>query len=313
MAQWLLVAVGSAWMVASAVAQGQRPIQWISNVEQGVARAQKVGLPVMFYVSGSSRGDGGDLKDAQQRAFRDGLVGGIARERFVCIRLAQSTTTQKLLEEMGAPTRLGYCLVFATPEGKLIGMIPPGQVADARVLARQMTAMFRKYRSGVFERDIKPKLENNATRAGEIIKGLKLIEKLLILEADDSVVKLLERGGLSQTVEKQAYNVLAVLSTPKSSKALLEAGVESKLAARALARCTPGAAEELLPALASENQDEFLIAYEAVTKICKIRGTKPKGFWSGKNQQLLADEIERVTNEVRKAAKRWRERYEEYR
>ena len=76
---------------------------------------------------------------------------------------------------------------------------------------------------------------------------------------------------------------------------------------------TPGAAAELLGALESEDSGEFLVAYEAVTKICKIRGTKPKGFWSGKNQQLLADEIERVTEEVRRAAKRWREKYEAYR
>lgn len=330
-----LAVVGAVSLAAFALAQVQKPIQWISNVEQGVAKAKRSGLPIMFYVAGSSRGDEGDLDDAQQRAFRDPLVRGMAEQRFVAIRLARSNATASLLEEMGVSgageagaqgggnrgargrsdraARFGMYIVCATPDGKLIGVIPPGQVAEQRVLARQLTAMFRKYRVGVFERDLKPTLEDEAARPADLMKALKKIDKFLITEADDSVVKLLERGQLGSTVEKQVYNVLAVLSTPRSVKSLLEAAPRDKLAAAALARCTPAGAEVMWSASKGGEMEQFVAAYTAVTKICKIRDAKPRGFWGGPRQQLIDAEIERVTQEVERRAKRWRETYEEYR
>ncbi|MFQ5805092.1 MAG: hypothetical protein ACE5I3_01440 [Phycisphaerae bacterium] len=308
-----LIVTAGLCLTVSAAAQAQRPIQWISNKQQGVARAKRTGLPIMFYVTGSGRSEGSDLEDAQQRAFRDPLVRGIAEERFVPIRLPQSNDNRQMLAQMGAPAGVGLYLAFVTSEGKLIGRIPPGQVAEAKVLARQMTAMFRKYRGDVFQRELKPKLEDQGARPGEVVKALKLIEKFLILEADENVAKLLERDRVSKTVKKQVYGVLAVLSTPRSVKALLEAASRDKLAAQALRRCTPAGAEEMLPALEREKPGQFLIAYEAVAKICNIKGTKPRGFWSGTNEQRIFEEIERVKEEVRKSAKRWRDRFEAYR
>lgn len=308
-----LMAGAVVWaLTSSAAGQVQRPIQWASNAQQGVAQARRVGLPVLFYVTGSGR-EGGDLKDAQQQAFRDDLVRGIAEARFVPIRLSQSTDNRAMLEQMGVRIGHGFCLVVATPELKLVGTIPPGQVADARAVARQLTALFRKYRADYFDRELKPKLEEETTRPGDVIKALKTIEKLLIIEADDQVAKLLEREGLSATVKKQVYNTLAVLSAPAGVKALLEAAPRDRLAANALKRCTAGAAGEMLPALESENFEEFLAAYEAVTKICNIKGKKPRGFWGGKNERLISEELERVKEAAAKSARRWRERYEAYR
>lgn len=308
-----LVVTAAVCMGACAVAQGQGPIQWKSNVQQGIAKAKRSGLPVMFYVVGSGHRGNGDLIDAQRTAFRDTLVRRIAEERFVAIRLPQSSDTRKILQQMGARPELRDCLVCATPAGGLIGVIPPGQVAEPRVLAQQMTKMFRNYRQEVFERELKPKLEDESARAGEIMKALKVIKKFLIIEADQSVTKLLEREELSKTVAKEVYDVLALLSTPRSVDALLEVAPRDKLAAKALARCTPAGAERMLEAWDREKPELFLILYEAMTKSCKIKGTKPRGFWSGKNQRLISAEIERVTTEVRKSAKRWRERYEAYR
>ncbi len=310
---WLIVTASLCW-TACALAQGQRPVQWIGNKQQGVAQAQRTGLPIMFYVSGSSRNERSDLEQAQQRAFRDPLVRGIAEERFVPVRLPRSNENREMLEEIGAPGGVGLYLVFVTPDGKLIGTIPPGQAAEAKVLARQMTAMFRKYRVDVFERELKPKLENETAKAGEITKALKVVEKFLIVEADGMVAKLLEREGLSKTVAKRVYDVLAELSTPKSVETLLEAALQDKVAAKALTRCTPAGAEALLPALSPEPPEEkFLIVYEAVTTICKIEKPKPRGFWTGPNQRLIGEEIERVQAEVRESAKRWRAKYEAYR
>ena len=39
-------------MVSSAAAQ--QPIQWISNLNQGVAAARKSGRPILFYVTGKT-------------------------------------------------------------------------------------------------------------------------------------------------------------------------------------------------------------------------------------------------------------------
>jgi hypothetical protein len=309
----LLTVVAGVCLTASAAGQTQ-PIQWLGNVSQGVSQAQRVGLPIMFYVSGASKSEGdNDMKDAQQVAFRDPLVGGIARERFVPIRLPRSTETKALLEQLGAPTEHGNYVLFVTPEMKMIGTAPPDQVASAKALAGQMTTAFRKFRKELFERELKPKLESAETPVKDIISILKKIEKLLIIEADESVVQLVKEGRLKPNVQKQAYDVLAKLSTPKCAKTLLEAAPGDKLAEQALGRCEPGVADVLIAALESESFDESVIAYEALIKICKIGGKKSRGFWGGKNERLINDELDRVEQAARKAAQRWKEEYEAYR
>jgi hypothetical protein len=296
-------------LTASAAAQ---TVQWISNINQGVGQAKRTGLPLLLYITGSDK-DGGDIKDNQQRAFRDPLVREIVSARFVPVRQAYGSASKQVLQEVGASPETRLAIVCITPNGKLVGTVGTGQIEQARALATQLTMLFRTYRTGVFERELKPKLEDDATRPGDIIKALKVIEKLLIIEADQGVVKLLENEKLASTVRKQVYGVLAVLSTPRCVKALLEAAPNDKLAATALKRCTPAGAEEMLSALDLEKPGELPVAYDAVTKICKIKGAKPRGFWNGKNERLLYDEIERVEAEVRKSAKRWRDRYEAYR
>ncbi len=308
----LVMSMAGIWMAWPAAGQ-TRPIQWLSNLGQGVGQAQRVGLPIMFYVTGSGRDDGGDLKDAQQVAFRDPLVGGIARERFVPIRLTRSTQGKELLAQLGAPTGHGHYVLFVTPQMELLGTVPPGQVADAKMLARQMTAAFRKFRKELFERELQPTLDSKDSRPADIIKVLKKIEKLLILEADERVVQLAKRAGLSANVRKQVYRVLATLSTAKCAKALLEAAPNDQLAARALGQCEAGVATELIPALDSESFEEFVIAYEALVKICRLGKKKSRGFWGGENERLINEELDRVERAARSAARRWKERYEAYR
>ena len=213
----------------------------------------------------------------------------------------------------GVRAGAGYILVVATPQGEHIGTIPPDQVAEAKALAKQLTTMFRSYRTRIFEQELKPTLEDKAAKAGEIIKALKVIEKLLIIEADASVVSLLERDDLAKTTNRQVCDALAMLSTKPAVEALLKAALNDKLAANALKRCTPGGAEALLPALESRNFEEFYAAYEALVKICKLGKAKSRGFWGGENERLMDEELERVRSAVRETARRWREQYEAYR
>jgi len=317
---WCVVATGL-WLVGSSSAQGQRPIQWISNVQQGVGKAKRTGLPLMFYIAPSSRVDDGDLDDAQQEAFRNPLVRGIAEERFVAVRLARSNETAKLLAEMGVGggatggglVRYGGYVVCGTPNGELLGVIAPGQVASAKALAGRMTTVFREYRVKIFDEEVKPKLKREGARPADIINALKLVDRFVITEADGELVALLEEAQLSKTVKKRLYDVLAVLSTPRGVKALLEIAPRDKLAAAALARCTPAGADVIWSTALQGDKEQFIAAYTAVTKICKMKGVKPRGFWGGPRQQLIDAEIERVTKEVEKTAKRWRETYGQYR
>ena len=308
----LFVMIAATALAVPATAQTS-PIQWGSNIKQAAAQAKSNQLPLMIYVAGSSGKDDDDMKQAQQRSFRDQLVTALAQERFITVRLAKSTQSAAFLNEIGAPSEHGYYLLFTTPDLKIIGTIQPGQVAQAQTLATQMTVMFRKYRQELFEREMRPKLEIKDTKEAEIIAIFKKINKLLLLEADQAVIKLLEERELAANVKKQAYNTLATLSTPACVKALLKVAPGDKLAEQALGRCTAGAAEELIPSLDAENFDEFVIAYEALVKICKLGKKKTRGFWNGQNERLINDELDRVEKGAQAAAKRWKDKYAAYR
>jgi len=311
--QRFIVLIASGLLVA-APARAQRPIQWISNMNQGVAQARKTGRPIMFYITGKSgNSQQDDILEAQQNTFRDPLVVGIAQERFIPVRLALSTQTKEMLRKLGAPTETGKYLLFTTPNMVSLGTLQPNQVADKNALPRLMTNMFRNYRDKVFEESIKPKLEDPETKDADLIRLFNQIERMLIMKADASVIKLIDGGKLGKNTLKQAYGTLASLSTRSSVQALHKAAVHDKIAVIALNKCTTGGAESLLPMLNSENDEEFFVAYGAMVKICKLGKPKPKGFWYGKNDRLIDEELDRVEKGVRSAAGKWRAKYEPYR
>ena len=292
-------------------AQAQRPIQWISNTEQGLAQARRVELPVMFYVAGSSSNNqDDDIRQAQQATFRDPTVVAVAQERFVPVRLSLSTQTKELLEKLGGATNYGNYLIFATPDMQPLGSIIPSNITQPAALVQQMTQIFRQFRKQLFESKYKEKLESADTSANEQIKILKTINRYIITEADESVVKLLENADLKANVRKQVYDTLSNLSTKPCVEALFTAAQTDKLAAKALYGCQNVAAEYLLPKLKSENFDEFVAAYEAIVKIANLGKPKSKGFWNGTNQQLLNEEIDRVEKGAQRAANNWRQKYE---
>jgi hypothetical protein len=311
MARCLPVVAAALLLVPRAAGQPDAAIQWSQKVEQAVAQAQEARRPLMFWVLGRSASRDPQVERDQKRAFRDPLVVELSR-RFITARLSRSRY-RDLLEEWELPPTTNLEIVFVTPAGGKIDTLAPAGVANPGVLARKMALVFQHYRRGVFEAEIKPKLEDEKATDQDLRLAVTLVAEFLILSADQAVIKLLERPRLSSSVRVAAYDALGALSTPASVEALLERAAEDERAGAALRRCTPAAAEQMLPALDADDAGLRLLVYQAVTRICKIRDVKNDRFWEGRNPVVKRKEIERVRRVVTAAAKRWRERYAEYR
>ncbi|UCC29634.1 MAG: hypothetical protein JSU86_15690 [Phycisphaerales bacterium] len=285
-----------------------QPVDWVTDVEEGMGKAKGLGVPVLFYLDTAEK-DAADSGDAQERSFADGVVSTIVRERFVPVRLRKSATTEVMLKQLEAKEVTPFTVLVATPRGHLVGTIPASQVAKPDTFADQLAAMFRKYRTSVFERNLKPTLEDQSAKADQLIEALKVIEELLIVEADSSVLQLLDRKQLSEDARERAYQTLAVLSTKPTVEALLAAAPGDEAAAAALSKCTPDAAEVLLPKLDPAKPDVAILVYKAVTRICKVDALKPELFMEDAPQEAQRQEIERVKRAVTQAAHRWREEH----
>ena len=161
----------------------------------------------------------------------------------------------------------------------------------------------------MFEGDLKPTLEDESAKADQLIEALKVIEELLIVEADSSVLQLLDRKQLSEDARERAYQTLAVLSTKRTVEALLAAAPGNEAAAAALSKCTPDAAEALLPKLDPAKPDVAIVVYNAVTRICEVDTVKPELFMEDAPEEAQRKEIERVKRAVTEAARRWREEH----
>jgi hypothetical protein len=295
----------------SATALQNPTIPWSLQVEQAVARARQEQRPLMFWVLGGSRNRNDRIERDQKRAFADPLVRELAG-RFVPVRLSRSRY-RDLLEKWRLSPRTNLEIVFVTPDGERIDTLAPGGVADPEIFARKMTLVFRHYRGQMFAREIKPKLEDDATSEKELRAALGRIAEFLILSADKSVIDLFERRALGAETRKQAYDTLAALSTSASVEFLLGLAVEDERAAAALQRCTPDGAEQMLTKLGGDDPELHLAVYRAVTRICKLRDVKRDRFWQGRIASLKRKETERVSRLVAATAKRWRERYADYR
>ena len=311
MRQWLVGVVVLVLAVPAAARQNPPGIRWSRNVKQGVAYARQTRRPLMFWVLGSSRTRDEDLERAQRRAFSDPIVVELA-SRFVTLWLSRSAH-RDLLAKWGLPPRANLEIVFTTPTGEKIDTLAPGGVADPAVLARKMTLVFRHYRDVLFERELRAALEDSTTPESELRAALRLIADFVILSAERAVLALLERQELSAAVRQDLYTALAALSTPACVDALLKRATADPAAAAALARCTPDAAERMLPALDGEDPELHRAVYRAVTTICGVRDVRSDRFWHGRIESLKRKEVQRVRELVIETARRWRERYAEYR
>lgn len=307
----LLSFAGVLWLAPWALAQPASTIEWSQNVEQSVAQAQQSRQPVMFWVLGRSDSRDKRVERDQRQAFRDSLVLEMSA-RFVPVRLSRSRY-RDLLEKWNLSPKTNLEIVFVTPDGEKIDTLAPQGVRQADVLARKMTLVYQHYRQLLFERELKPKLEDESAPDKDLGQALKLIAQFVIVTADRSVIDLLKRPSLSDGVRKGVYEALAALSTPASVEALLEQATEDDRAAVALLGCTPAAAEQMLPALEGDDPALSLAVYRAVTRICRLRDVKSDRFWEGRYQVVKQKEIDRVRRQVTAVAERWRQRYAEYR
>lgn len=296
--------------VVTAEAQNNA-IAWSRNVEQSVALAKRTRRPMMFWVLGGSSSRDHDLERDQKRAFADPSVAELSR-RFVTVRISRSVHREQL-DAWGLSPRTNLEIVFTTPDGEKIDTLSGGGVREPEAFARKMSLVFQSYRSKIFETELKEKMEAAETPESELRAALDLIADFTILSAATTTVKLLDRDDLSESTRGKVYDTLAILSTPATVDALLENAPTDPLAAKALSDCTPDAAETMLRELGGDDPEMHLIVYHAVTQICKIRDVKPDKFWNGEIRSLREKEIERVKRIVSETARRWRERYDEYR
>ncbi len=204
-------------------------------------------------------------------------------------------------------------VVFATPGGEKIDTYG---VYQPDTLARKMTLVFDAYRTRLFDDEIKSVLADRKTKSATLKKAFTVIKKFNIERADTAVIEVLDRFKSDEAIAKQGFAALASISTKPAVDYLFtkaKTGMHGQNAAAALAKCTPAAAESMLPSLTGDDADRMLLAYNAVCKICRVKKPKPDRFWKGKNQRLKSREIERVKKQVEKTATRWKNSYGRYR
>ncbi len=304
--------------VATAAAQGYRSksansINWTRNAEQAIQTAKKTKLPLMFFVEGDSRERDNRLNDARRLAFKDERVIYAAR-RFICVKVARSDSRlRSLFAKLQVHEKANMVAVFATPGGEKIGT---SSVHQPDTLAQKMTLVFDTYRTRLFDDEIKSVLADRKTKSATLKKAFTVIKKFNIEQADTAVIEVLDRWKSDEAIAKQGFAALASISTKPAVDYLFskaKTGMHGQNAAAALGKCTPAAAALMLPSLTGEDSGQMLLAYHAVSKICRVKQPKPDRFWNGKNQRLKSREIERVKRQVEKTAARWERSLGKYR
>lgn len=317
-ANFVCAMIGVVFLTNAANAQykqsnpGSEPIQWSLDWEQAVATAQKQHRPLMGYVLRSSSNRDEDLERDQKRAFNDPRVQQLAK-RYVPVKMSMSQQ-RDVLKKWGLRDDANLYIVFATPMGDVIDTLSPSGVANVEAVVQKMSRCYQIYRKQVYEKDLKDKLEGDSTSTADAVKALTLIQQMDLIEADASVVKLLDRKNLDKKLSNEVYETMAKLSTKTTVSKLMELAKNNDAAAsKALLQCNPGAAEFIAPSLTSTDEHEKITAYMAVVKICKIKDGKPEKFFTGKNQRIIEEEVQRVKKMAEKTAARWKEQNDESR
>jgi hypothetical protein len=291
-------------------AEAQPTIQWRTDVPGAVATAKQTHLPLMFYVLGRNEDRDDKIDNAQKRAFTDPKVLQLSH-RFITTRLSRSAN-RDVLEELKLPTTMTQEIAFVTPSGKVIDRLSPSGVADPNALADKMRLVFDAYRRQLFTSDIQPVLDKPNASPEEMRAALGAIRDLNITSADTTLLKLIEREDLNRGVLFETYDVLAALSTKPGMEKLAELAVAGKPHAdEALARTTPIGAEILADKMVEDDGTVRVSIYEAICKVCDIKGRKSQKWWDRAENRLLIEEVDRVKKIAKEAAARWRAMNEE--
>ena len=290
------------WALCAAVAltaQASAGVRFHQDPRAAVSAARKADLPLMIYVIDRSRNVNSEERRRINRVFRDPAVERAA-QRFVCVQLNSARYPDEL-RRWGLSPRTNFQLVFASPTGK---RIRSGGVGSVEAVLREMGAAWEDYREAVFHDVIQPALASRSLRMTQARAALRRVRSLDIRIADQVVLDLLARPGVSD-LRPEVYRTLAAISTPRAMRTLLRSAARDQEAAAALRYCNPLATEPLLEAMADPDLGLRQYAYDALVRIAKIPNPKPASFWNKASRRARRAEIARVRQLARKHAGHW--------
>lgn len=294
-------------LVGSAAAQNT--IQWRTDPTAAVNEATTTGKPLMAWIGGSEREDESRLDRDQKRAFREPKVYRWSQS-FVPLKLSRAQHRQ-VLSQFGFSEVASLEMRFLTPDGKELGSLGATGIAQPESLVQKMKLVLETYGRQVFDSALKPKLTDEKAKPEDIRQALNVVGNLQIRSADGTLVALLDRPRLDPAIRKQALETLAALGTKPALDELLEAARGGDaVAAKALEQITPAAAELLLPELKADATPFDYLVYKTLTKVAKVPQPKPERYFENSVLKLKQDEVQRVTELVRKAAQQWKDQNE---
>lgn len=309
----LAVVLAALMMLGSPlIASAQNPIQWNSNPRAAIERAQEQQLPLMFWVTeGRDLWDSDDLKDAQAESFRDPTVVAIAQYHYVPVRIGRSSRMLEEAQKLGLPTTHGLYVAIVTSDGRVLDQIDPGQVADPRLFAERITAVFRSYRDALYVEKLKAIINSAESPKAELRRAVQTVWRLSILSADRDLVGLLDRKDLQPTERQRLYSLLASFATERCVEALLSrAAAGDREAAAALAQAEAGALEFLIPKLptAESASEAEIAAYTAAAQIARLPQRQAATFWANARPDARARELEMLRTRAGTVLEYWQER-----
>ncbi len=296
-------------LLGAAPALAQQEIPWLTEPQQAVNEAKRSGRPLMVYVLASNKDRDPKLDHLQKEALINPRVVQLSRQ-FVPLRLSRSMS-QDVLPSFGLSDRANMEMSFVTPDGEVIDRITAGGVAQASSLAEKLVLVLRAYGKKIYDKQVKPVLEDAEAKTPDLKKAVLLVSNFHITTADKDLLELTDRPRLDRALRGDVYDALASLSTKLAIDKLFELAVaEDSRAAKALEKCTPLGAEHLLDKLSVEEFNYGV--YKTVTQACDIRNVKSaKFFENAKQERIKQEEIDRVSKLVREAAQRWKEQNDE--
>lgn len=315
---WLIAGVALiAALGGAGRALAQNPVQWQGNPRAAIERAQEQMLPLMVWVWESTEtvgrhGEDDELRDAQEKAFRDPTVVALAQSRFVPLRLMRNSRSDEALAELGLPTGYGLYIAIVSPDRKLIDRIGIEDVASPGALAARLIAASRKYVDGLYEKDLKPVITDPNASKEDVRRAVQTTWRLKILSADKDIVGLLKRPDITPVERRKLYSLLAAMGTPACVHALLDAAESDKDAAQALSRADAAALETLVNELPAGDGTEptarQLIAYRATVFVARSGQPRPDRFWTDSPPEKCASELQRLKDRAESVMEYARER-----
>lgn len=301
-------------LLCCSVASAQSAISWMDDPKAGVEAAKKSKKPLMIYVLAGTKDRDEEIERGQKRSLADPRVVKMSKS-FVPLKLSRSVH-REYLKQFGINESANLNISFVTPSGEKIDDLSAQGLTKVDSTVQKMVLVLKNYRMRIFEQECRKVLDDPASKPEDVRAALKKVKEFEIVEADTTLVRMLEREKdkkLSADIAKEVIDLLAEISTkPAVEKliALVTTAGENELKApalRVLANCKPPAAEQMVEKLDIAAAEFPYDVYVAVCKICKIDNVKPDKFFTGTNERIKKDEMARVKALAKKAADKWRE------